>query len=627
MGARHRRRGSLTVLYCVALVAVCYITLHLKVRSLKVESHQRAVERAPAFNTKTYYVTPTPLRSLSEPSPKPRLSEPEVTAAKKSKPVKTRRERLAEPQGTATSRKSSIHWESLPKVSDLFLLSNSPVSRDGSLIVALLIVASLGPNDRLRIVRVNSSESPGEEDPRYSMFQAKYNDQFRGYSFKNLMTGTYLSRTLDGVVTLDKIQSKSFEHWTIHRHKAAQHVALRAATAEEDLLVHKNSGVTLKLRADHARDAVQFDVVDARTLARGQHPTRSADSDGHAGLRLVVATTSKPMQKATAVEQERFLFVLSHWVTMVDTPSQLHVVICWEDESALEAAVKLIHEKISTKTEQQRIAAAVTHTSDCEFTSDFKRSPTYRGLFNTALEHAKELFKYDATRNDVFLMYANADIVFAPGELVRTLSIIRRVAAKVPLKGSHIFVTGRRRNCDPTLNGSSLDLPSSRWFRTAALDCELFGEDAQDYFIVDPMLFDWMRSVPPLVVGGIAFDNFFTSQANKLPNATCYDATATLSSFHLNHGSGRYDSHHDPKSLYNSKLAHESGGWARGKVTLTSFATLDTVDGEAIVYERHVVMCSDDRFKANRCSVVHWNQQSHANDPPDAFSRPWKRPD
>ena len=84
-----------------------------------------------------------------------------------------------------------------------------------------------------------------------------------------------------------------------------------------------------------------------------------------------------------------------------------------------------------------------------------------------------------------------------------------------------------------------------------------------------------LHIVPPFVVGGIAFDNWFVSAMMQRrragsgsvgPLAWVIDASSSLYAFHMNHDEGRFQSHRAPKSEYNLEMAHYCNGWPEGKV-------------------------------------------------------------
>jgi hypothetical protein len=629
-------------------------------------------------------------------------------------------------------------WKS-KKQTELSLTTSHPLNRR---IVSIHTAGVGAQSRRLQIVRVNSTkQSLADEDPRYSLFKVAYSAEYNGVSFQNTVTGTFLSRQLDGAVALDRIQAKSFEHWKLEWDEGWEGIRIKAAT-EDNLFLRWKAGEPFTLSVRHSSEGPgtsattpegQQDPADVDRVATGvkkgakRKPNAleretlftisdatqaflmlepgeeivtevakpgKLPSDGSVAphgpaeakpLHVVLTTTTKPLSKMSSQEKIHFFFVLVHWVGMARAPHTLDIIICWENDAAVkefaselrgdEEGVKLGHEDLS----RLKRSGNLHHRTDCETHPKFPNIPTYRGMFAVAKEFGQKDSSSDPTEGKLtssdprlVIGYANADIVFQPLELEQTLEAVlgfrdQLSATRQPENGQkgnttrekksklsttkasrqtpQFLVTGRRRNCPPKLNGTDETPLSQRWFdlsggRSSKADhgdtdgadhsaesCVLFGEDAQDYFFTSPDLFDWApgsTTMPPLVVGGIAFDNYLVSQANKLSNAFVVDATATLSSYHIDHGASRFDSHKDPKSLFNSKLAHESGGWSRGKVSLNSFSTLPTLPGwgKVIVYERHVLTCS-----SPPCSVVHYNQQDHSHDPPDAFSQPWRRPD
>ncbi|KAH9582244.1 hypothetical protein LSM04_008335 [Trypanosoma melophagium] len=118
--------------------------------------------------------------------------------------------------------------------------------------------------------------------------------------------------------------------------------------------------------------------------------------------------------------------------------------------------------------------------------------PTYRGLFQKAIS------TYPSAKA---VMYANMDILFT-SSLARTVDKVRRVyetkkKTKPSLKGW--FVVGRRTNVSVPANWS---MDGGRW--ESRMETELmrsgrmFPSYGEDYFIMNPELFNWTE-IPPFV--------------------------------------------------------------------------------------------------------------------------------
>ena len=92
-------------------------------------------------------------------------------------------------------------------------------------------------------------------------------------------------------------------------------------------------------------------------------------------------------------------------------------------------------------------------------------------------------------------------------------------------------------------------------------------------------------SVPDFIVGGTAFDNWFTGRLAE-KGYFVVDGTATITALHLNHGHIK-GSHKEPKSQHNTELALRNGGWGKGAVTNCAWFTMrDHHTGQLSLWDR-----------------------------------------
>ena len=165
--------------------------------------------------------------------------------------------------------------------------------------------------------------------------------------------------------------------------------------------------------------------------------------------------------------------------------------------------------------------------------------------------------------------------------------------AKQQTEDARLLVVGQRINVDmPSDGGVDLKVSEARLDSTLARLAkkgQKYQTNAEDYFAVSRALFKWDK-LPDFMVGGVAFDNWFVSKANRdkpVPNEViAVDATDTIIAVHQNHGKGRKDSHLQPKSQYNRELAAKQGSWSKGRVVDTKYATMKTPWQEVLVVER-----------------------------------------
>ena len=262
---------------------------------------------------------------------------------------------------------------------------------------------------------------------------------------------------------------------------------------------------------------------------------------------------------------------------------------------------------------------------------------TYRGVFAAAARWWEQHRLTSSPAADdggdgddaAFILFTNADIIF-PAATGDGATPGGKQCLPAALRWAHqqrthrtvrsVFITGRRRNCDAgALVGAATRLSvglaneasggvdpavhKGRWVASHLSHCELFGDDAQDYFILpmsgmvrfaaaSPGRVFTVASpapplLPPLVIGGIAFDNFLVAVANRLDTCLSVDATPAVLALHINHGTDVRASHHSVKSQFNSKLAHGAGGWAKGKTSLTDAVMMMIADASTGASHQH----------------------------------------
>lgn len=120
--------------------------------------------------------------------------------------------------------------------------------------------------------------------------------------------------------------------------------------------------------------------------------------------------------------------------------------------------------------------------------------------------------------------------------------------------------------------------------------------------------------IPPFVVGGVAFDNWFVSAVNRLASRrgdrSCHtagdgsdefgciisiDASSTITAAHQNYGYVKASRGH-PASVYNTNLGIQHGSWASGKVTDSNFVTQRSGAGITLVPRRLPLLWPWDAF-------------------------------
>jgi hypothetical protein len=452
---------------------------------------------------------------------------------------------------------------------------------------------------------------------------------------------TYLSVDIDGGVAIDRLEAKSFERWSaVFLPGRVTHLVAHDGRflCYDRVRAHRlgtcsdGGGPTvLRIRLLGYASPASFGDAQHFPLELGVAPPDIGESTGSNTSGVLLVSTLAPLSKMHPIRRQFQLQTLQNWASLKPF---VHPFVCIENDD-------------DTIAELTRVG--IDYGTNCETNEQFLL-PTYRGMFTKAL--------YEATRRRVtfqttegvtgtrILMMTNADIHFTVESLSATITSVVNYVARMPEVDSFLIV-GRRKNCDSVSNA----LDAHGRIQLAAAEpgtpakCVLFSEVAQDYFVVSERLIaDWSR-VPPLVAGGVAFDNWLVSNANARRNAVVVDASATLVALHQNHGAGLYDSHKAPKSEYNSKLAHEAGGWFLGKISLAPYMTVPIINEQSNtttvhLHERYVVVCGDyltdaavvpkgiefQMPRSDDCYTHHWSQLG-LTEPPNAFKRAWVRSD
>eukprot|EP00760_Papus_ankaliazontas_P030664 PhM_4_TR4957/c0_g1_i1/m.106523 len=416
-------------------------------------------------------------------------------------------------------------------------------------------------------------------------FRVGYNADKNTFFFQS-MFGTYLATDLDHSVSVDRLWMRSFEQWHVTHRDG--HFQLRSA--QNRWLGRSAHSV---YRAECLVDAGPLTYINIRraTPKKPSSPGQGLPTN----KKVLMVTTVKPKNKWTQSEERLQRRSFANWQFLSHF---LRVVVVTDDQQTAD------------------VVRAYGHTADDKTELDAKfKIPTYRGMFLRAFALASP---------DETVMMSNSDILF-DDSLSRTVAHVSQFTATSGLSdernAQEFLIIGRRTNVEFPRGGDAN--PPKNW--TSALSDwqrrgTLFQDDAQDYFILSsPKTIDF-ATFPPLVVGGIAFDNFLVAKAMAKRDVHVFDATATLLALHQNSPEHSvFGSHNEKKSEYNSRLAHEAGGWANGKTSLAPFLTVKAVD-DIFVHERHVVVCS---AEIAPCYIHHLNQQLNTPKPNDAFSRPW----
>ena len=194
----------------------------------------------------------------------------------------------------------------------------------------------------------------------------------------------------------------------------------------------------------------------------------------------------------------------------------------------------------------------------------------------------------------------NSDIFFTNSLTDTLLGILK--ASKVQNVWKRFMITGKRRNYDvpqvydvlyDAANMTTVGLRASldtAWFivrdRLYAERGNLFIVPSQDYWVWRrPLGLAWFRDIPPYLVGGFHFGNWFTSYVNSRGGLRVIDTTSTVVAFHLNHAKGRvFAAHHSDVDNLNGLVRKTTDQRA---VRLQYYSTLDPITNKFLLVNRN----------------------------------------
>eukprot|EP00042_Codosiga_hollandica_P050587 m.607224 g.607224 ORF g.607224 m.607224 type:complete len:126 (+) comp58118_c1_seq31:1142-1519(+) len=100
---------------------------------------------------------------------------------------------------------------------------------------------------------------------------------------------------------------------------------------------------------------------------------------------------------------------------------------------------------------------------------------------------------------------------------------------------------------------------------------KLFMDWSEDYFFVTRDIWNW-DAMPPMVLGGVAVDNWLINKAVRTPGVLVVECSFTVHCIHQEHPNFSH-SKANPRSDFNLGLAKSAGGWDRGKASDMPFVT------------------------------------------------------
>eukprot|EP01064_Diplonema_japonicum_P023595 TRINITY_DN3400_c6_g1_i1.p1 TRINITY_DN3400_c6_g1~~TRINITY_DN3400_c6_g1_i1.p1 ORF type:complete len:579 (+),score=134.44 TRINITY_DN3400_c6_g1_i1:250-1737(+) len=372
------------------------------------------------------------------------------------------------------------------------------------------------------------------------------------YTIKGRL-GTYLAIGMDNKVSMDRPVAKSFEHFGVR---------------EKDGNIQLFTECSAQICGKKVRKWLKYDKEAKRLVGSDEHSASwftlkvpCSDSSGEEDhvesgeVSMLLFTTIKPVARWDEVYRATLERSLAAWSRI----QGVGVAILSEDSKTRRAVRDL------TDTE-----TTIVTDGSIDINQDFK-TPTYSSIFHRgqalALKHGKDL-----------AMYCNGDILFT-STVMHTVAVVHTWMKR---EGRQYMMVGRRFN---KVLGDE-QLPGEGWEEyIEAMKGQQWQEDAIDYFIFSKNLYNW-QTIPPMVIGGTAFDNWILQKALDDPKVTVVDGTLTITAVHQSTSTETlYSSHKNPQSEYNHKLGEQAGGWARGKVTLAPLITA-YLNGKVVLYER-----------------------------------------
>eukprot|EP00759_Apiculatamorpha_spiralis_P054489 PhF_6_TR6950/c0_g1_i2/m.10212 len=414
----------------------------------------------------------------------------------------------------------------------------------------------------------------------------KFNKDFNSYTIKSHFN-TYMSCELNDKISVDRPQAKSFEQF-IFRFDAKGAAQIESRRSGRLLSTFRDG------RSLHAIESFPSDDPDTYwNVAVAPHcdsqetcfgPGKSSskernddDDDGVDDIKLMnlsivpLCSSPKPIRSPGRESSPTDVVVKRAWG-------------CWSQIKSLQPVV--FAEDFHTAATAKSIAPTIHIETQFEKHTDPRfQQPTYRGLF---------LKTFQRYANAEVVVYSNSDVLYNQG-LMETIRVVSRFYQQQVTQGGAkwrgFMIVGQRTNVDVPNGFECTGNPEwgkliTKWGNEG----ELFQTDAEDYFIVSKGMFDWGKEIPDFVVGGVAFDNWIVSKANRIAKsdqAMVVDATKTITAVHQNHGVDIKDSHNHPKSAYNRELGERHGGWSGGRTSDAAFTTQRTPEGKVTVFDKH----------------------------------------
>eukprot|EP00668_Euglena_longa_P000220 GGOE01000302.1.p1 GENE.GGOE01000302.1~~GGOE01000302.1.p1 ORF type:complete len:524 (+),score=61.55 GGOE01000302.1:36-1607(+) len=377
----------------------------------------------------------------------------------------------------------------------------------------------------------------------WRVFSAFDRFQFQSYS------GGFLSVDERGILTTDRRKAHAFETFAVMFSGGKAFIMTYHGT----YLAMDYS--TRRLNAAHPIRSTLFTIgepVDCNSEQTCWNATYPPLSSPRGFLPIVLFGSPKEAEK---------LALSSHH------DNQQVVFNCW---SRLQTAFTIIYTKDQHTADSAKRQGL--HVQSVFSLHPTFLQPTYKDLFDRAFSVGKA----------EAVVYSNGDILYTH-DLLETISFVHTMAMRDQRPPYKFMVVGQRVNYVLPL-GVTLGKGWESQVLQMAQEGQLFQANAQDYFAVSRALWEEVR-VPDFVVGGTAFDNWFTGHLVRR-GFFVVDGSASITAVHLNHGHSK-QSHKEPKSQHNTQLALQHGGWGGGSVVdCRWFTARDPSTGDITLWDR-----------------------------------------
>ena len=203
-------------------------------------------------------------------------------------------------------------------------------------------------------------------------------------------------------------------------------------------------------------------------------------------------------------------------------------------------------------------------------------APSMKCIFQILLDEAKT----------EHVGYINGDMIIFR-DFLETLAVIAR-------EHDHFMMVGRRRNSQvAVVEAKSYDDDSQTWrdLETKACSMPLDGGGAMDYFVLPKSHAEYLRHIPPFIIGNWRWDNVVLSTAVMNSEIAVVDATLTVTAVHQ--GTDEIERRENrPASVHNHALAMKHMGrlYRLGSVKCADYASYFSLWRKQITLKRKTTL-------------------------------------